>query len=75
MIIEFKEELRNAAWYLTKEHLRLFVKAIDFAEEAHNRQRRATGEPYIIHPYTVCKILLDYKADATTLISNFLLTS
>jgi len=72
MVIEMKEELRNAAGYLTKEHMRLFVHAIDFAEKAHSGQRRATGEPYVIHPYTVCKILLNYKADTITLISSLL---
>lgn len=72
MLIEYKEQLMNAAGYLPKEEYESFLRAIDFADHAHQGQKRATGEPYITHPYSVCKILLDYKADVTTLISSLL---
>lgn len=72
MIKEYKEQLMNAAGYLPKEEYESFLRGIDFAEHAHQGQKRATGEPYITHPYSVCKILLDYKADVTTLISSLL---
>lgn len=72
MLAGLKEELKDAASYLNKNELELYVKAIDFAELAHSGQKRATGEPYVVHPYIVSKILLDYKADATTLISSLL---
>lgn len=72
MINDLKEELKDAAAYLDTNELELFNQAIDFAELAHSGQKRATGEPYVIHPYIVSKILLDYKADATTLISSLL---
>ena len=29
----------------------LFVKAIEVAENSHKDQFRASGDPYIIHPY------------------------
>ncbi|WP_082386459.1 HD domain-containing protein [Rossellomorea vietnamensis] len=35
-------------------------------------QKRATGEPYVCHPFTVCEILMDYQADITTLIAALL---
>ncbi|MEH7884278.1 HD domain-containing protein [Bacillus sp. JJ1609] len=67
-----KGQLQNDAAYLTEEEYEIFLQAIDFAEHAHQDQKRATGEPYIIHPFIVCKILLDYKADVTTLNSSLL---
>lgn len=57
---------------IKKEEFELFLKAIVFAEHAHQGQKRATGEPCIIHPFPVCKILLDYTAEVTTLISSLL---
>nr|WP_238482835.1 HD domain-containing protein [Lederbergia galactosidilytica] len=52
--------------------MELLKVAFDFAEEAHDGQKRATGEPYITHPIAVCEILLAYHADITTLISALL---
>jgi GTP pyrophosphokinase len=40
--------------------LGLFVKAYDFAREAHGSQRRRTGELYITHPLAVAQIALDH---------------
>ena len=41
----------------------LILKALDFATEKHNGQKRDTGEPYIIHPIAVATILLQYGLD------------
>lgn len=72
MIIKMKETLLNSANYLNEiEKIRLIV-AMEFAEKAHRGQLRGTGEPYIIHPISVCQILTEYKADITTLISALL---
>lgn len=43
-----------------------------FASEAHKDQKRASGEPYIIHPIEVAKTLCDYHADPTTLLAAIL---
>ena len=50
--------------------MKLMKKAIEFAEHAHNGQYRQTGEAYIIHPFAITEVLLNYKADVTTLISG-----
>lgn len=39
-------------------------KAFDFAYNAHNGQRRKSGEPYIIHPVAVADILIGFGMDA-----------
>lgn len=67
-----KEGLIKKSDYLPRKELELLKVAFDFAEEAHDGQKRATGEPYITHPIAVCEILLAYHADITTLISALL---
>lgn len=41
------------------EEMKLIHKAFYFARDAHREQRRKTGEPYIIHPIAVAKIIAE----------------
>jgi GTP pyrophosphokinase len=41
----------------TIDEMHMIIKAYEFAREAHRGQRRKTGEPYIIHPIAVAKII------------------
>ncbi|MED1303424.1 GTP pyrophosphokinase [[Bacillus thuringiensis] serovar konkukian] len=66
------EVLLQKANYLQSHELKRLKKAIYFAEQAHDGQYRQTGEPYIIHPFAITEILLNYKADITTLIAALL---
>ncbi len=45
----------------------LIRRSFEFAYKAHRNQKRKTGEPYIIHPLAVARILTDIKVDASTL--------
>lgn len=47
-------------------------KAYTFAEEAHEGQKRGTGEPYITHPLQVAVILAEMRLDVETLQSALL---
>ena len=38
---------------------KLLIKAYEYAEKAHANQKRASGEPYFIHPCEVANILID----------------
>jgi RelA/SpoT family (p)ppGpp synthetase len=53
------------ATYLPPEQVREIYRAYLFSAEAHEGQRRRSGEPYIIHPLAVARILgamrMDYK--------------
>ncbi len=50
----------------------LFIKAIQVAEKAHEKQFRASGDPYITHPFEVCKSLIDLKLDTESVITGLL---
>jgi guanosine-3',5'-bis(diphosphate) 3'-pyrophosphohydrolase len=53
----YKDLLKGTYEVLTKEDKELIRKAFDVAVEAHSKQRRKTGEPYIYHPIAVAKIV------------------
>lgn len=48
-------------------NITLIRSAYDFAKSAHEGQKRASGEDYIIHPLNVMKILADMHLDEHTL--------
>jgi GTP pyrophosphokinase len=48
------------------------MSAFEFAKKAHDGQKRASGEDYIIHPCAVAEILVDMKMDVSTIIAAFL---
>ncbi len=54
------------------EDQRLLVKAYEYAKEAHGGQKRASGEPYFIHPCEVAEILMDLGLDAATIAAALL---
>ena len=54
------------------EDIALVEKAYKFAKKTHDGQFRVSGEPYIIHPVEVAKILAGLEVDTHTLIAAFL---
>ena len=50
----------------------ILKKAFNIADEAHKDQRRRSGEPYIIHPVAVAKILADMGMDADSVCAALL---
>ena len=47
-------------------------RAIEIAKQAHEGQSRKTGEPYIVHPLAVKKILEEWGMDEDTIIAGIL---
>lgn len=47
-------------------------KAYNFAERLHDGQKRASGEPYIMHPFEVAHLLADLQMDTTTIAAALL---
>ena len=56
----------------SEEDIALVEKAYKFAKKLHDGQFRVSGEPYIIHPVEVAKILAGLEVDTHTLIAAFL---
>ena len=50
----------------------LINKAYSIAEDMHNGQLRKSGEPYIIHPVEVARILAELGMDDETLVAGLL---
>lgn len=53
----YKDMLSDTYQTLSKEDKILIRKAFDITADAHQDQRRKTGEPYIYHPIAVAKIV------------------
>jgi len=68
-----KEVLDLASVYISKQSdLKLIKKAYRFALKHHGEQLRRSGEPYIIHPLEVCKILTQYNTGPDTLCAGLM---
>ena len=55
-----------------QEEREVLLRAYDFAEKAHLDQKRASGEPYFIHPCAVAEVLIDLGLDSATIAAALL---
>ncbi len=62
----------KASLYLEPEQVQDIKRAYYFAEQAHESQRRRSGEPYVIHPLAVANILTNMRMDYESLIAALL---
>ncbi len=53
--------------YLTEPQIEALRKSYVVARDAHEGQTRSSGEPYIIHPVAVARILAEMRLDIETL--------
>ncbi|MFT6123805.1 MAG: RelA/SpoT family (p)ppGpp synthetase [Oleiphilaceae bacterium] len=58
--------------YLDEEKIHMVSRAYECAKKAHEGQFRRSGEPYIIHPLAVAKILAGLHMDHQTLMAALL---
>ena len=58
--------------YLELDQVQEVYRAYLFGAEAHEGQRRLSGEPYIYHPIAVCRILAELHMDHQTIIAAML---
>lgn len=68
----FQEILRRISSYLNEEHIAYVTRAYEVADKAHAAQVRKSGEPYILHPLNVVRILSNLHVSPETLASGFL---
>jgi guanosine-3',5'-bis(diphosphate) 3'-pyrophosphohydrolase len=67
-----REELLRRVGALHPDALDQVNHAIDFATAAHGDQRRASGEPFMVHPLEVAAILVDLRMDAASVVAGVL---
>ena len=65
-------ELELLTSYLNVEEKKIIIKAINFSKIAHKDQTRKSGDPYIIHPIEVAKILTTINLDASAITAGLL---
>ncbi len=58
--------------YMNKDQLAFVEKAYEFANKAHAGQKRASGQPYIVHPTQVAGTLANLGLDPDTVAAGFL---
>jgi len=58
--------------YLSPDQVNLVQRAYYYAEQAHEGQRRRSGEPYVTHPLAVAAILADMHMDHQSLMAAML---
>lgn len=67
---ELESELRRFASRLSiypRTERKSILKALHWSRKLHEGQKRASGEPYIIHPVRTAEILVDFKLDSQTI--------
>jgi len=69
---ELFRELINKISDTNKYSIENLEKAFRFAQKAHAGQFRKSGDPYIIHPLEVAKILIDLGMDENSVIAGLL---
>ncbi len=60
------------ASYLRPDQVKLVKRAYYYAEQAHEGQRRRSGEPYVTHPLAVASILASQHMDHQSLMAAML---
>ena len=68
----YKELINNVLKYHPSTDISMIEKAYKVASEAHEGQKRKSGEPYIIHPLCVAIILADLELDKETIVAGLL---
>ena len=66
---ELLDEIRR---YHPSKDLSMVEKAYKLACDAHGEQKRKSGEPYIIHPLSVAKILAELELDLESIVAGLL---
>lgn len=70
--ILYEELIGSVRKYHPSTDISLIEKAYHLANDAHQDQKRKSGEPYIIHPLSVAIILADLELDKETIVAGLL---
>jgi guanosine-3',5'-bis(diphosphate) 3'-pyrophosphohydrolase len=71
-VAEFESLRQDLKLYLNDTEIGAIEQAYLLAKEAHEGQKRHTGEPYITHPVAVATILAQMRMDPPTIMAAIL---
>lgn len=69
---EFRKLMEIVEVELSTDDVEMIKLAYDFAREAHQEQKRESGDPYIVHPLAAAHKLAETKLGATSIIAGLL---
>jgi len=71
-VTRFRDLLKIARENRPNDDLEIVRRAYEFSLENHSGQKRATGEPYLVHPLEVAIILAEMRLDTTSIAAGLL---
>ena len=71
-MIDYEQDFISSVKQNYPKHSDKILEAYEFANKMHDGVKRKSGEPYIIHPLCVSKILIENNMDYSTLIAGLL---
>lgn len=72
MLMGSEEIIKKVIKYDPRANTQLMQRAYDYAKQAHEGQKRNSGEPYITHPVEVAMILTDIEMDTSSICAALL---
>ncbi|MBN1946081.1 MAG: bifunctional (p)ppGpp synthetase/guanosine-3',5'-bis(diphosphate) 3'-pyrophosphohydrolase [Bradymonadales bacterium] len=70
--VMYETLVKKVRAYHPNPQLELLRKSYEFADRAHQGQKRSSGEPYLTHPIGVADIIADLKLDIASLCAGLL---
>lgn len=70
--IRFEDVVRKVERFQPDADLDVLRRAYIFSAKEHANQKRASGEPYLIHPLSVADLLADMRLDVATVCTGLL---
>jgi GTP diphosphokinase / guanosine-3',5'-bis(diphosphate) 3'-diphosphatase len=71
-ITPLREFLKEVKGFNPKANVKLIGKAYTLSKKAHRGEKRESGEPYLIHPIEVARILMELNVDSSTICAALL---
>src|SRR5512146_2599421 len=71
-VTRFRDLLRLVRAYRPNDDLALIRKAYEYSTQHHTGQRRASGEPYLVHPLEVACLLAEIRMDPIAIAGGLL---
>ncbi len=71
-LLELKRQFQQLLTPYSKGEKQEILHAVDWSEKLHEEQKRASGEPFLIHPLSVAETLIHLRLDHTAIIAALL---